>query len=105
LVVGDGLVGGGGRFVGIGPLKGRQDGVERGLVLGLAVGNNDATEQEAESVSNDGGTSSRDAPLAKHDDDIGEERVDLVGGFQCALAGAKQVRGKISGVVEGIAGG
>lgn len=69
-------------------------------VSGFFVNHQDATQDEAEGVSDDGSTAGRDAALGHKDDEVSEGRVDFLGGFE----GGNDFTEKIGGEVGAIRG-
>jgi hypothetical protein len=68
---------------------------------GFFVDNQDAAQDEAEGVRNDGRAARREAALSDENDDAGESRVDLLGGFEGRDNFAKEFGGEVGAVGSG----
>src|SRR5579859_511660 len=71
-------------------------------VGGFLVDDQHAAEDEAESVGDDGGAAGGDAALGDEDDEMGESRVDFLGGLEGGGDFAEEIGGEIGTIGGGI---
>ena len=67
-------------------------------VGGLFVDDLDAAKNEAEGVGDDGGPARGDAALSNENDEVGESRVDFLGGFESGDGFAEKIGGEVGAV-------
>src|SRR5579859_3024716 len=67
-------------------------------VGGFLVDDQHAAEDEAESVGDDGGAAGGDAALGHEDDEMGESRVDFLGGLESGGGLAEEIGGEVGAV-------
>jgi hypothetical protein len=70
-------------------------------VGGFFVDDEDAAKDETESIGDDGSAARRDAALGNENDEVGESRVDLLGGFERGDGFSEKIGGEVSAIGGG----
>jgi hypothetical protein len=70
-------------------------------VGGFFVDDEDAAKDEAEGVGDDGSATRGDAALGNENDEVGESRVDLLGGFERGDGFSEKIGGEVGAIGGG----